>query len=175
MTASLDIQALAIEPNHYVPNNQELPFLIYHKAWQGELDARKVLAHFASNGWGGGWVNGVFPFHHYHAQSHEVLANTGPTITVKLGGPDGKSVEFRSRDVIIIPAGGGHCLVSDGHASGIVGAYPTGQEDWDLKRNEPTDYELARQQIPQVPLPTTDPLTGTTQPLSNYWKRQQPS
>ena len=172
MTTNQNIQSLIIQPNGNVPNNPTLPFLLYRDAWTDELEPSRMLSHFANNGWGGGWVNGVFPFHHYHAQSHEVLANSGPAITVLLGGPDGEIVEFRSRDILVIPAGGGHCLVGGGQASGIVGAYPTGQEDWDLKRNTPADYQLAMQQIPHVLLPATDPFTGSTQPLLDHWSAQ---
>lgn len=165
------IETFTIPANGNVPNNPDLPFIVYRDAWQGTTDPHKALATFAGNGWGGGWVNGVFPFHHYHAQSHEVLLNLGPSVTVLFGGPDGRTVDFCTRDIVLIPAGGGHCLVGDVGASSIVGAYPAGQEDWDLKRDQPRDYELALQQIPNVPLPATDPLTGTKQPLRNHWQR----
>lgn len=169
MTTIEEIETLSIEANGNVPNHPTLPFLIYRNAWTDELDPQSVLTAFARNGWRGGWVNGVFPFHHYHAQSHEVLANVGEPITVLLGGPAGQVVEFRNRDIVLIPAGGGHCLVGNTRASGIVGAYPAGQEDWDLKRDNPQDYALALQQIPLVPLPATDPLSGTDRPLLAHW------
>ena len=98
------------------------------------------------------------------------LANTGPTVNVQFGGPEGEIVAFGTGDIVLMPAGGGHCLMAGSRASGIVGAYPAGQEDWDLKRNEPQDHKLALRQIPEVALPTTDPVTGNQFPLFNYWK-----
>lgn len=171
MMASQEVETLFVEPAEYVPNHPDFPFVIYRNGWTKDLDPQGVLDHLDGNGWSGGWVNGVFPFHHYHAQSHEVLVNLGGDISVQLGGPAGETVEFCNRDVLLIPAGGGHCLVGQSHVSGIVGAYPAGQEDWDLKRNEKQDYELALQQIPHVPHPKTDPLTGTAQPLLDHWVR----
>lgn len=169
MTKHWDIQPLTIPSNGYVPNNAQLPFLLYRAGWVEDLNPREVLKRLARNGWAGGWINGVFPFHHYHAESHEVLVNTGEPFHVQLGGSDGEIVEFRTRDVVIIPAGGGHCLVDGSHASGVVGAYPLGQEAWDLKRNEQADYKLALEQIPHVKMPETDPVTGRHQPLMDYW------
>ena len=168
--ADFSIETLVVPTNENVPNHPRLPFLIYRKVWGDKSDPHLVLTNFASCGWGGGWVNGIFPFHHYHAESHEVLANTGPTINVQFGGPEGEIVAFGTGDIVLIPAGGGHCLMAGRRASGIVGAYPAGQEDWDLKRNEPQDHKLALRQIPEVALPTTDPVTGNQFPLFNYWK-----
>ncbi|MEM8975123.1 MAG: cupin [Pseudomonadota bacterium] len=167
---SPNVETILVEPNGYVPNHPTYPFLIYRQAWRGGDSPQNVLAHFAGNGWHGGWVNGVFPFHHYHAQSHEVLANLGAPIDVQFGGPAGQVVEFGTGDIVLIPAGGGHCLVGSASASGIVGAYPAGQEDWDLKRDQPDDYQLALNQIPNVPLPLTDPFTGTRDPLLDHWQ-----
>ncbi len=168
---SPNVETITVEPNGYVPNHPAFPFVIYRQAWQHGQTPQKALAHFADNGWHGGWVNGVFPFHHYHAQSHEVLANLGAPIKVQFGGPEGEVVAFGTGDIVLIPAGGGHCLVGSASASGIVGAYPAGQEDWDLKRgDQPDDYELALQQIPHVPLPRSDPFTGTRAPLLDHWR-----
>ena len=167
---NFSVETLVVPANEYVPNHTRYPFLIYRGVWADKPAPQEALSQFASNGWGGGWINGVFPFHHYHAESHEVLANTGPTIQVQFGGPEGEIVEFKTGDIVLIPAGGGHCLMPGSRASGIVGAYPAGQEDWDLKRNDPKDYQLALQQIPVVPLPMTDPVTGNQFPLLDYWK-----
>src|ERR1700704_137243 len=59
-----------------VPNNP-LPFLVY----RGAIDvsrmpdpATAIEKAFDENGWGHGmWRNGIFPFVHYHSQTHEVL------------------------------------------------------------------------------------------------------
>mgnify|MGYP001823406831 FL=1 len=52
----------------------------------------------------------------------------------------------------------------------IVGAYPEGQEDWDLKRSDnPADYQRAKDEIARVGLPARDPVTGEWAPLCELW------
>jgi uncharacterized protein YjlB len=70
--------APSIEPDVYVfdddgtiPNNR-LGLLVYRGVVDG-LSAQRCVDLLASNGWGDGWVTGVYPFHHYHSTSHEVL------------------------------------------------------------------------------------------------------
>jgi uncharacterized protein YjlB len=54
----------------------------------------------------------------------------------------------------------------------IVGAYPAGQEDWDLKRaDNPNDYQVAKTEIARVKLPARDPVTGLWAPLGEIWGR----
>ena len=110
-----NVSSRILPPGVLIPNNQQLEMLHYIGVLsvQGEvLQPNAALALFRRNGWAGGWVNGVFPFHHYHARSHEVLGNTGDPFDVQFGGPDGPVVEFGSGDAVVLPAGTGHCRVS---------------------------------------------------------------
>jgi uncharacterized protein YjlB len=155
-----------------VPNNPKLPLVIYHDVFAQGTTADEALALFAGNGWSGGWVNGIFDFHHYHARSHEVLANLGASVTVQFGGEAGPVLEFCSGAGVVIPAGGGHCRVSGGAGLLIVGAYPSGQEDWDLKRGDnPEHYRLAKDEIVRVGLPDSDPFGGVNGPLLELWQQ----
>ena len=115
---------------------------------------------------------GIFPYHHYHARTHEVLANLGSPVEVQFGGAQGPIVAFETGDVVLIPAGCGHCRLSSGHDLRIVGAYPAGQEDWDLKRGDnPAHYAQAKSEIDGVPLPGADPLDGSDGQLPDYRPR----
>jgi len=171
-------QDVAMKPEVYhlrddgqVPNNAKLPLVLYRGAFDAGAIAQDVIAHFTDNGWSGAWVNGIFDYHHYHARSHEVLANLGANVSVQFGGAAGPVVDFAGGDAVVIPAGGGHCRLSTGAGLVIVGAYPAGQEDWDLKRaDRPADYERALIEVPGVRLPACDPVKGPMGPLLvDYW------
>lgn len=152
------------------PNHPVWPLVIYLDAFSPGDGTDDVIARFAGNGWRGAWVNGIYDFHHYHARSHEVLANLGVSVTVQFGGTNGPIIEFPRYAAVVIPAGGGHCRLSSGAGLVIVGAYPVGQEEWDLKRaDNPTDYRLAMTEISQVPRPGSDPVAGQAGPLLDHW------
>ena len=92
-------------------------------------------------------------------------------MTVQFGGANGPIVEFGIGSVVVIPAGGGHCRLSADTGLAIVGAYPSGQENWDLKRaGNPADYRRAQTELTRVCLPEKDPVTGGEQPLLTYWQ-----
>lgn len=154
-----------------VPNNTRLPLVIYHDALSESVTTNEALALFSGNGWSDGWINGIYDFHHYHACSHEVLANLGATVTVQFGGEAGPVLEFPHGAGVVIPAGGGHCRMSSGAGLRIIGAYPLGQGDWDLKRgDDPEHYRLAKECIVDVELPDRDPFAGINGPLLELWQ-----
>ena len=170
----MKIETLMLEDDGRVPNNRDLALVLYRNAIAPDAAAADVIRMFGRNGWGGAWVNGIFPYHHYHARSHEVLANVGAPVEVQFGGAAGPVVAVRPGDVVVIPAGGGHCRLSSGDGLVIVGAYPEGQEDWDLKRaDDPGDYALAKSEIGQVELPDRDPVTGASTPLLHIWDQSR--
>ena len=73
-----EVRAYRFEDDGRIPNNPELPLLLYPGAVDGsERDPSRCKELLAGNGWGGSWVNGVFPYHHYHSTSHEVLVVVG--------------------------------------------------------------------------------------------------
>jgi len=164
-------QTIQLHDDGKVPNNASLPLVVYQNAFATDAGTNDAVARFAANGWRGAWVNGIYDFHHYHARSHEVLANLGPAVTVRFGGEEGSTIEFLTGAVVVIPAGGGHCRLSSGAGLIIVGAYPAGQEDWDLKRADSvSDYQRALLEIPHVALPEKDPVTGDIGPLLDNWR-----
>jgi uncharacterized protein YjlB len=160
------------EDDGRIPNNPNLPLLLYPRALEeGDLSPLRAKELLAENGWGGAWVNGVFPYHHYHSTSHEVLAVVGGSASITFGGPEGETVEVVAGDVVVIPAGVGH---RNGGSSGdfsVVGAYPRGQENYDLRTGEEGERPGVLENIRNVALPTSDPLFGAEGPLVRRWAR----
>jgi uncharacterized protein YjlB len=112
---------------------------------------------FAEHGWGGSWVDGIFAFHHFHSTSHEALAVVAGAAVVELGGPQGEAFEVAAGDVLVLPAGTGHRRASARDGFTVAGAYPAGQEDYDLLREADA---AARARIAALPAPSADPVGG---------------
>lgn len=154
---------LLLQPGETMPNSR-LPVLIFR-------DEREALDHgfetvFASNGWSGVWRNGVYDYDHYHSNAHEVLGVTAGRATLRLGGDGGETVEVSAGDVIVLPAGTGHRRIDASEDFEVVGAYPRGQESYDLCRSRSPEAEL---RIAKVAMPLSDPLRGQFGPLLKLW------
>ena len=158
MAPTIELHALA--DDGLVPNNPHMPARIYRGALPTGDDAeRRIEAHFAGNGWSNAWVDGIYPFHHYHATVHEVLGLARGWAEVQLGGPSGPVVTLRAGDGVLIPAGVGHCRLAASDDLSVVGAYPGGA-DWDLVRATPEARAAAIARIAAVPVPEHDPVLG---------------
>jgi uncharacterized protein YjlB len=160
-----------LAPTRGFPNNPRLPLLLYRQSLR--LDSKDPAATFEStfkqNGWEGSWRNGVYSFHHYHSNAHEVLGVAAGSATVHFGGPGGPAVDIRAGDVAILPAGTGHRRDSASPDFLVVGAYPAGQTDYDMMRvADDTDAAIAR--IAAVALPEMDPVFGPEGPLHQHWR-----
>jgi uncharacterized protein YjlB len=145
-----------------IPNNPRLPLILYRTAI-APGDTQRIEDLFASNGWSNAWVNGIYPFHHYHATTHEVLGIAAGGARVQFGGPGGPIVEISPGDAVMIPAGVGHCRLSDESGLVVVGAYPGGS-GWDLRRATPEDYRTGLPLIAKVADPVSDPILGDDGP-----------
>jgi uncharacterized protein YjlB len=147
--------------------NSRLPVLIYHEV-EAAHDAARCEQLFDSNGWVPDWRDGIFSFHHFHSITHEVLGIVGGTATVKLGGPSGRSFEIGAGNVLVLPAGTGHCNEGSSPDLLVIGAYPDGMP-WDLRRGDPAEHEEAVANINAVPLPRADPVEGEPGALTRLW------
>lgn len=147
-----------------IPNNPKLPALVYRGGLTGDAEST-----FVDNGWGGTWRSSVFTFHHFHSTSHEALGVSRGWARLMLGGPQGEEVEVSSGDALVLPAGTGHKRVSSSDDFQVVGAYPPGQEDYDLLRGDPAELERAVANIEQAELPAMDPVAGEHGPLIELW------
>jgi uncharacterized protein YjlB len=155
-----------------VPNNPALPVLVYEGAIEAKGDlAAEIERVFSRNDWPPQWRNGIYDYHHYHSTAHEVLGIARGEARVMLGGPGGEEMSISAGDIVVLPAGTGHCRLSASNDFLVVGAYPSGQ-DWDLIRgDEPEKMEAAKGRIAEVPLPLKDPVAGEKGPLTHLWKR----
>lgn len=151
------------DPDGLVPNNADLPLIVYRGVFTPGEDEQSIERRFAANGWSNAWVNGIYPFHHYHATTHEVLGLARGTAQVQFGGPSGPVLEVAAGDAVMIPAGVGHCRLSPSGGLSVVGAYPGGA-DWDLRRTTPQEYRTALPRIAAVPVPASDPILGQEGP-----------
>lgn len=163
--ARTDPEIFLLEPNGWVPNNPTLPVLIYRDVVPtGNPEA--IETRLRGHGWRPDWRDGVFPYHHYHSTAHEALACTDGSAELMLGGEDGRTTTIQAGDLVVLPAGTGHCRIEASAGFLLVGAYPDGQ-DWDVRRDAADEKTLQR--IADVPLPTGDPVSGDAGPLMELW------
>ena len=139
--------------------NSEWPVILYPRAFSGEDLAGQMADRFAQHGWPGAWLNGVYGFHHFHAEAHEVLGCARGWVLVRLGGPEGQDQRLEAGDAVLLPAGVGHFRVQASPDYLIVGSYPTGQSP-DLCRGDEAAYLQLKARAASVPLPGRDPVSG---------------
>ena len=153
-----------------IPNNPELPLLVYRRATTLPDDdpATVFEALFTANGWPAAWRNGIHPFHHFHSTAHEALGVYRGTATARFGGEGGIDLKVSAGDVVIIPAGVGHKALDASADLGIVGAYPAGTGP-DLRRGAPGERPASIDTISHVAVPARDPLYGAEGPLRRHW------
>jgi len=155
-----------------IPNNPTLPLILYRggidlsgSAYPEQLIEKK----FAANGWGNMWRNGVYAYVHYHSMIHEAMAIARGRVTVRFGGDKGREIEIAPGDVVVLPAGTGHQLVTQTQELVVIGAYPPSGQ-YDLCLGTRAEHGKALASIPKVPQPATDPVFGPKGPLLALWR-----
>ena len=161
-------EALFLRQNGWVPNNERLPVLFYRTALKPEgTDPAAIFeSAFSRNGWPPQWRNGIYPFHHYHSTAHEVLGIAQGRTRVMLGGENGRQIEAHAGDVLVLPAGTGHCKLEATSDLLVVGAYPPDQH-WDICRTGLSAAALEK--MKQLLFPKQDPVGGSGGPLVAHW------
>ena len=152
--------------------NSELPVVVYRSAVEGEdLEGvfRRVFTH---NGWGGLWTDGIFGYHHFHSNAHEVLGIIEDTATLVLGGDAGAKIDVSRGDVLVLPAGTGHRRLKAGPDFLVVGAYPKGQERFDIYVDSAMCANY-RSRLRAVELPSAATLYGKSGPLVALWAERR--
>lgn len=159
-------QQLHLKPNGWMPNNT-LPVLLYRNALSSTGDlAAEMERLFTANKWPPQWRNGVYSFHHYHSTAHEVLGFATGHADLVLGGEGGQALTVHAGDVLVLPAGTGHCRISASDDFLVIGAYPE-DEHWDICRTAATPEILERMR--RVRFPASDPIAGSSGPLPKLW------
>lgn len=157
---------IQLSPWEWIPNSP-LPVIVYPKAFPTDPPnlTDRVRKRLQQAGWGNMWIAGIYPYPHYHSNTHEVLVVTEGECTVQLGGPEGHDLEVSAGDVILLPAGTGHACYTDAPYR-VLGAYPGGRS-WDLIT------DAAEHRNPdQLPLPAHDP-TGERGVMRAVWGSAQ--
>ncbi len=142
-----------------IPNSR-LPMLVYRGGLPA--DAATIERVFAAHRWPPRWRSGVYPWHHYHPCAHEALGVASGQGRVLFGGPNGAEISLSAGDVVVVPAGVGHCAIAASDDLVIVGAYPEGTRDTVAVRDG--------QAVGAVPTPAADPVAGTDGPLMRLWQ-----
>lgn len=157
------------EDDGTIPNSV-FPLVIYKKAFPFADYLDNVMEKaFARNNWTNSWRNGVYDYHHYHSISHEVLGIYKGSAELQLGGDNGEKVDVVEGDVIIIPAGTGHKMISSTDDFAVLGAYPDGM-DYDLMTGADGDRPAADERIAKVPFPDNDPVLGERGGIMEFWR-----
>jgi len=147
--------------------NSKLPLLVYRQAVPS--DPAEIERLFTANRWPAAWRDSVHPFHHFHSDAHEVLGVASGSGKVLFGGPGGQELEVSAGDVVVIPAGVGHCRLAKTDDLLIVGAYPDNCERRDQRRGNPAEHDEVVRNVAATQLPTADPVTGGNGPLMRLW------
>ena len=164
----MDPIQLKFKDDGKIPNSR-FPLLVYKNVFSEEkADADFITSHFENYNWKNAWTGGVYDFHHYHSNSHEVLGVFSGYAMLQFGGNDGEMVSVEEGDVVVIPAGVGHEMISGSDDFAVVGAYPNGS-DYDLQK-EGDDRNVADENLKNVPFPDNDPVYGKMEGLISLWK-----
>ena len=166
-----DVVARRLADDGSIPNNPELPLLVYRQAVDlPDGDPATVFeALFTANGWPAAWRNGIHPFHHFHSTAHEVLGVYRGTATARFGGEDGVDLTVSAGDVVIIPAGvgpqGARGERGPRHRRCVPGRDPAPTSAAGVRQERPASLDA----IARVAVPARDPLYGPEGPLREHW------
>lgn len=151
--------------------NSKLPVLLYKDVLDLPqlFPAAYIENLFKSNHWHNSWKSGIFTYHHFHSNTHEVIGCYKGKATLQLGGDHGTTISFEKGDVLIIPAGVAHKNLSEEDDVQCVGAYPEGRS-YDMNYGKQGERPMVDNNIAEVPLPERDPVLGLKGGIERHWK-----
>lgn len=163
---SFTYKLFRFEDDGTIPNNPSLPVIFYPGAFK--THPQEIESTFNLNNWRNSWVNGVFDYHHYHSNTHEVLGVRAGSARLLLGGQKGEAIKINTGDVLVLPAGTGHKKLTSSPDFKIVGAYPDGK-DYNIQTGSPGERPKVLEEIKQVEVPFTDPVYGNRGQVIDRW------
>ncbi|HKC67070.1 MAG TPA: cupin domain-containing protein [Bacteroidia bacterium] len=151
--------------------SSNLDVLLYKKVFNLPFffPARAIKELFKKNNWYNDWKDGIYTYHHYHSNTHEVLGVYEGDAIIEFGGETGVKIEIEKGDVLVIPAGVAHKNLGDKNQIKCVGACPNG-ENFDMNYGKPDEYPKAIENIRNVKIPLKDPVFGLHGEIQHYWK-----
>lgn len=168
----MQINYYFIYKNNLFPNNEKLPVLHYKRVFEPLPLTPELIEHVLNeNDWHHVWRDGIYSFHHYHSNTHEVLIIYSGHCIVELGGEQGKMIEVTIGDALLIPAGISHKNHQASSDFKCIGAYPFSIE-YNMKYGKVDEYPQVIEEIKRTPLPQSDPIYGKEGPLFNYWQTE---
>ena len=159
-------QFYRFEDDGVIPNNPSLEVIFYPAVFKDNPE--EIESVFNSHDWTNSWVGGIFEYHHYHSNTHEVLGVRNGSAILQIGGEQGETLEVAAGDVVLLPAGTGHKKLEASGDFEIVGAYPGGVS-YNLKTGEPGERPYVLEDIQNTPLPKMDPVFGDSGPVIENW------
>lgn len=164
-----------LKDNGVFPNSR-MPVIHYKQAIDLPFfrPAHTMEKLFSENGWTNNWDYGIYTYHHYHSNTHEVIGVYKGKSVILLGGENGKLIVIQKGDVLVIPAGVAHKNVGKEDDAMCIGGYPGGAE-FDLQLGNPGERPATDRNIAEVPFPETDPVYGTGEGLTELWKDFKPA
>ena len=162
------VRSFFVTDDGEVPNNANLPVIVYEGAFRTNPNDAEAI--FNNNGWNGSWSGGVYDYHHFHSNTHEVLGVRSGSATLLIGGDAGERIEVKAGDVMVLPAGTAHKKLESSDDFMVVGAYPGGGSP-NLRKRSPEDRAQSIKEIQSVPVPKRDPVYGDDGPLLHKWNK----
>lgn len=163
-----EIQKYWFEDDGLIPNSP-LPVLVYRQVCGVEDKSDWFETTFSNNGWTNNWRDIILPYDHFHSTTHEVLGVGKGSVTLQVGGQKGRQLTLHAGDVVILPAGVGHCALAGTGDYEIVGGYPEGRA-WDLRIGDEADRDQMLMRIKRLPIPVTDPIHGEGGAITRLWQ-----
>ena len=127
---ALEPETYYLKRNQHAPNNA-FPVLVYRQCLPLPVSEEKTTAFLEAHAWEKKGTWGHIGVRHFHPNVHEcygVIAGES-TMLVGCGSDDpddsGQEIELSVGDVIVLPAGTGHCNLQSTKNYLYVGVYPS--------------------------------------------------
>jgi uncharacterized protein YjlB len=169
-----NVTAHLITASDNFPNNNILPLLVYHAVFSTVHESDEIANAFEQqlqqNGFQPQWRYGVYPYHHYHSNTHEILGVFKGNATLQFGGDNGIKADVKAGDMVVIPAGIAHKCLNSQDDFCCVGAYPSDAANYDMNYGKQEELDRAQVNISKAPIPQKDPIYENG-PLAKHWRK----